>query len=165
MSLSVEEALRVVQERKRAGSGGSEKPFEPCTEDEIYALVDVARQEIGIEVPADYLDFLRITNTLWTQHGYLHGPKDFISDTHDHWRVTYTVLSTERITRAFGRLLTGRERKVPEYSFLGYADSVDQFIYRYATGRYQITARGDADDVYEDFGSLAELIDHIGRDE
>jgi hypothetical protein len=51
---------RLAAEQRRAGSA----PQSPGTDEEIQRLVERARQELRIELPTDYVDFLRLTNGL-----------------------------------------------------------------------------------------------------
>jgi hypothetical protein len=49
---------RLATEQRQAGSA----PQPPCTEEELQRLVEHARQKLRIDLPAGYLDFLRLTN-------------------------------------------------------------------------------------------------------
>ena len=51
---------RLAAEQRRYGSG----PQPPCSSDEIERLAEHARAVLHTDLPADYLDFLRVTNGL-----------------------------------------------------------------------------------------------------
>jgi hypothetical protein len=49
---------RVATEQRQAGS----EPQPPSTDEELQGLVEDARQKLRIDLPAGYLDFLRLSN-------------------------------------------------------------------------------------------------------
>ena len=136
-----------IQKEKRDSGVGAFQP--PASEREILGLRRRSVAELGSDIPAEYADFLRITNGLMFNGVCIYGSRNAIVDLgHRTYELPGFVEST----------LEWRSIHDSE-DFLVFADSdLDIYTYNLIKARYEVFDRGARDREIADYSSFDELI-------
>ncbi len=107
----------------------------PLPERKLKRAADAIRKKLGLTIPEDYMCFLRRTNGLQTQSGYLSG----LGDVGDMNAIRWFM---EPQKRAAGESFYWNDYKplenppVPTYILLGYENSHAELVYDIAARDY-----------------------------
>ena len=116
----------------------------PLPEPELQDLLQAIRAELGVEIPPDYVEFLRFSDGLDTQCGYLCDLKS-IGERHvDRWHMD-TKSGVNEQGQFEIRYIPRETPKQATYLHLGYQGNMAEFLYDFGTGEYRDVLLGHPD--------------------
>lgn len=132
----------------------------PLPENALLSLALAIRDKTGLQVPADYLRLLRVTDGLQTDRGDLEDLETILDQNENIW-----LMQPEAGVSADGdfeiRHQPLKHPKSPTYLWLGYSGNVAQQLYDLATGEYRQTPLGEPDRPFNRDRSLAGLLRYM----
>jgi hypothetical protein len=134
----------------------------PLPQEAAFKIILAMKNEIGIELPSEYLQLSALTDGIQTQNGYLARLEDICAQNRDIWfyrpvpgktangdfQITYAPIPPE-------------ERRVPKYLWLGYEGNMAEFIYHPESGMYRDRPIGDENYVSFQSPTLVEFLKHM----
>ena len=132
----------------------------PLSERKLSKAANKIRDELGIEVPQDYLRLLRFTDGMQTQRGALASLEEISEQNTDIW-----FMETKAGPNAQGEFEIRYEPldvpRTPTYLWLGYDGNSAEQVFDLATGEFHQRALGGTGEPQNRDRTLAGLLKHL----
>ena len=129
-----EKITKIIEKMRKGAAEYDEQLQPPASDEQIETLIVEAREKFGIELPAEYLEFLRTVNGLLWENLYMYASGGVPSANDPDYTIEGFIdanLENRDVSDEFNDLLV-----------FGHSGNLDTYALEISSGKYQILDHG-----------------------
>ena len=155
---AIDEAFNELK-KNSAGWGVYLRP--PLPEPRLEEWLTNVKAQLQMEVPADYVRLLELSNGLQSQQGSIHNADSFLEENYRRWFCETVSKSTpEGLEVSYLPLDSPNS---PTYASLGLYGNLDEYIFDYRSRKFCVVNVFDSEEVNFSSNELGELLLYIAK--